>query len=640
MFKPLGLLILLITGSGSQLFGAETKYAVSNIPDSLLENAKAVVRESSLIFEMKNPKNCIEKRHSVITILDRSGDDYATGFFPYDKERRIVSLSATIYSKYGEVIKRVYTRDFKDRSYDLFGSLYSDTRYKILAGASGSYPYTIEYKVVYDLSYSYNFPHWIPQGGYDLSVQLASFSLIVPEEYNATWSSYKAGEPFMYIEKGEKIYQWNLKGVKAVENEVYSPSFRQVLPNVDVSPGEFAFDGYSGDMASWTDFGRFFYQLNEGRDDISEAHKSKILEMVAGVSDPGEKAEILYKYMQDRTRYVSIQVGIGGIQPFPASTVEEYGYGDCKALTNYMKTILEVAGVPAYYSLIRAGRAKYNLDTNFVSNRFNHVILHVPLADEDLWLECTSQTMPFGFLGDFTDDRYALVITENGGVLKRTASYDLAENTISSCGTVMISDDGDASASIINIYRGLEYDNLLRVLNMNYEDQEDYLYDYKLDIPDFRIRSFKYEDIPSPRPQATEYLELDLIRYASKSGNRMFIPLNLQNKFDYIPPRDNDRKTPIIVTSDRHVTDSIWFKIPTGFQIEYIPEGDTVKTEFGEYAYRVTAMEDKVLYVRNHKLYRKNAPPDQYDVFVDFCRTVTRQDKQKLILIRNESTSD
>ena len=73
------------------------------------------------------------------------------------------------------------------------------------------------------------------------------------------------------------------------------------------------------------------------RQDVPLETAAYIKEITGNISDPKAKAQKIYEYMQHKTHYVSIQIGIGGYQPFTASEVDKDGYGDCKALCNYTR---------------------------------------------------------------------------------------------------------------------------------------------------------------------------------------------------------------------------------------------------------------------------------------------------------------
>ena len=55
------------------------------------------------------------------------------------------------------------------------------------------------------------------------------------------------------------------------------------------------------------------------------------------------------------------RVGIGGWQPLDANFVSKKGYGDCKALTNYMFSLLKEVGINSYYTIVKAGQYKRHL---------------------------------------------------------------------------------------------------------------------------------------------------------------------------------------------------------------------------------------------------------------------------------------
>jgi transglutaminase-like putative cysteine protease len=72
---------------------------------------------------------------------------------------------------------------------------------------------------------------------------------------------------------------------------------------------------------------------------LPEETKAKMRALIGDEKNPIMKAKLIYDYVQQKSRYVSIQVGIGGWKPMDASDVDRLGYGDCKGLTNYTKAL-------------------------------------------------------------------------------------------------------------------------------------------------------------------------------------------------------------------------------------------------------------------------------------------------------------
>src|SRR5471030_2459540 len=97
--------------------------------------------------------------------------------------------------------------------------------------------------------------------------------------------------------------------------------------------------------------------------------------MTAGLATDKEKVKFLYEYMQHNVRYVSIQLGIGGLKPFSATFVDQKKYGDCKALSNYMCALLKAVNIPAYYAKVRAGTNEEPCDNSFPFDLSNHIIV-------------------------------------------------------------------------------------------------------------------------------------------------------------------------------------------------------------------------------------------------------------------------
>ena len=344
-----------------------------------------------------------------------------SGNFPISKEQFIMQD--------GKLIRKIKSSEVKDASGSAGYPLFGDIRYKYFQPLISVYPYTVEYEYELEITGSYYFPDWIAFDGYNVSIVKSGFTMSVPADYKLLYKQLNFSEPPLVETNGKFTeYSWNAENVKAVDHEPLSDDLDHYFKTVYTTPSEFVLDGYHGKMYTWQDFSDWIAQLNKGRDILSEASAAKVKEMVKDLPDDRSKVKRLYAYLQERTRYFNVALGIGGLQPVDANLVDEVGYGDCKGLSNYMKALLKAAGIESYYTLVNSGGSFPQLIEDFPSHQFDHAILCVPMPKDTIWLECTSQTIPFGFLGDFTSDRKVLLIKEHGGDLAKTPVYGIQDN--------------------------------------------------------------------------------------------------------------------------------------------------------------------------------------------------------------------
>ena len=611
------------------------KYPVSSIPESLKAKAKAVFREDETVFRILSKKSATVHIHYAITILNANARDYAEGTVFYDKSMKVRDLKVFVYDANGAVIKKLKSSDIIDQAaFDGF-SLYSDNRVKYFDVTQSTYPYTVEVEYDHDFNYLFNITAGTPTTDEDVSVQHFTYELIYPFELKPRFKTYNIDEKPVGSSPGSGLesVKWTLENLTPITYEPMS-SQGSYAKRIVAAPNDFEMDGYPGSMSNWEELGQWFAKLNAGRDKLPDETKAKINQLVKGLTTNEQKAKVLYEYLQSKTRYVSIQLGIGGLQPFEAATVDKNGYGDCKALSNYMVTMLREVNVPAYYALIQAGSNPKRLDVSFPSDYGNHVIVAVPNEKDTLWLECTSQTTPFGYLGNFTDDRYALLVTEKGGALRKTTYYPQEKNIRSTSADINLDLSGNAKAKVVTNYSGLQYDNegLSFVVSSSADEQKKWLQKHT-NIPTFDVAQFSISNKKEKIPTATVKMDLVLNKYASVSNKRLFVTPNLMNRSTFIPEKVENRRTPFSLSEAYTHIDTIRYHIPENIYPEFLPPDAKYESRFGTYEAGFKLDEGSLIYIR--KFTRKDGqfPPDAYQELIDFYKNINKADNAKLVFL-------
>lgn len=495
--------------------------------DSIATTIHSSVKKSQTI-EVTDSYDIINSHDVRVTVFHPEGLNHAQIIIPYDDLTEIISFSGTILNPLtGKAIQKLRLKDLQDRSWISDFSVFEDNRLKYLSIHSGSFPLEVSYQVSTKTKGNFNIPSWYPNPHAHQKVVEANLKVIYPKDKGIRYLPVNLNAtPNERDSLGVAILEWQEDALTTYPDgdaETHKAFLR-------LAPQQFAMEGYASTMDDWQGLGKWINLLNRGKDVLPEEAKQLVARLTEGLQTDQEKISVLYQYLQDNYRYVSIQLGIGGWMPMAAKEVYQLKYGDCKALTMLMKAMLKEADINSFYSLIKAGSTEKDIVVDFPSNQFNHVILQVPSSDT-LWLECTSRILPAGFLGDFTMNRTALVIDEEGGYLKRTPDYQSPQyNRLKSHSEIILLENGEAELSQSLEFEGFGAMPLLQMdFQKNQKDIQKQLYAH-LSVPGglymnhFDLQPLKENHIPAARLTHHSHLE----KFYQSTAKRIMITPNLK----------------------------------------------------------------------------------------------------------------
>ncbi len=618
-------------------FAGDPQYPAATIPAALKEKAHAVKRMEEITFTMTSSSEALYTEHYVITILDGNGEDHARLVVPYDKLREIRSIRGVLYDEAGKSVKKLKQGDLEDIGLTDGFSIATDDRAKKYAFYHSTFPYTVEFEVTMRFNNTYIFPDWLPQGQRDMAVEQSRISVSVPANYKLRYRTFHyQGEPQVSTEKENRIYTWEAKGLKARTDEVFATGWNKSTTSVWLAPSDFEMEAYKGNMNSWEEYGKFMYLLNKDRDQLPEAAKQTVHQLTDGLSDRNEKIKVLYRYLQEHTRYISIQLGIGGWQTFDAVSVATKGYGDCKALSNYMCAMLKEAGITGYCTLVKAGDGRTEMEQDFPSNQFNHVITCVPLGKDTTWLECTSQILPAGFLGRFTSNRPVLMVTEQGGKLVHTPVYSPDQNQQLRHINASITPEGNVLVQAHTVMTGEQQEELQSRLHTGTKEKLKEWIGTSLDLPSYDMQHFEWKELGTAIPAINEDLALTARNYVAISGKRMFIEPNILNKSSMRINSESERESDIRRTYSYVDVDSVVITIPAGYRTEALPKITMLSSRFGTYTCRANVQDSTVIYVRTMTCQAGVYPATAFVELQQFYDKVYKADRSKVVFVKNE----
>jgi len=618
------------------LYSQKPEYSTLLIADSLKQNANAVVRLNQIDIVIISQRDMNIKEKRVVTVFNEKGLSSIDAIEHYDKHTSVRSIEASVFDSLGKEIKEIKKKDFKDQCAIDGITLFSDSRIIYLNYTPTQYPFTIVYESEVETSTTAYIPEWFPLNDYLLSIEKSVLNVNYPENLG-----FKKMEFNFFDFKIKKTIDtstqlsYTATNILAQKYETYSPNVSKIFPEVLMGLEFFNLEGVDGNAKNWKEYGQWFTdKILKGTIELSSETQAKIKALVGNEKDPIKKAKLVYRYMQEKTRYVSIQVGIGGFKPMLAGDVDRLGYGDCKALSNYTRALLNVVDVPSFYTELYGDQERIDIRSDFCSLQGNHVILAISNGDKYVFLECTNQEVPFGYQANFTDDRDVLIMKPDGGEIVRTKIYSDKDNTQINKGNYSLDENGLFKGTISMVSEGSHFGRKDRVEKMQPTDKEAHYKDYWDNISNLKLNKINFNN-DKEKISFTENLDISAENYGKISENKMIFVVNAFSQYTGNVKRIRNRKTPFEIQRGSYNTDEIAIVLPSNFTIESMPQNFELNTKYGEYKTEIINKSAiNLVYKRSFFIKKGVYTNKEYDEFRLFMEQVSRNDNAKIILTK------
>ncbi len=551
----------------------------------------------------------------------------------HNASQEVKGLKAEIFDHNGKVIRKLKAKEVETRAFISNGTFFGDDLIKEFDLAWNEFPYRFRYSYeMEDNSFIY-LAHWLPVYNDNVKTVSAKLTVDVPIDYK--YNIHVNGVPNIteQVIAGRRVLSCESSYSNKINGESFSPSAYELFPHVYLVPEEF-FYGVEGNSNSWKSYGEWHVKLNEGLDYLTSTEKTKIDQIISANPDTLLLIKELYYYLQDHTRYINVAIDIGGLKPYPATYVCTNKYGDCKALTIYMKALLKYAGIGSNYTVINAGDDAERIIEEYPSQQFNHVVLTVPLRNDTLWIENTVDYLPFGYNGTFTQNRKALAVDLKNSKLINSPALSLYDVYTRREFIFDIDDFGKGTLNLNALLRGelFEKYSYLKRHATTKEFNTEVVKDFKIsdsELLEYTVENFERDDFAMS-------LEIKL-RVENQIKNlgsiKVIKPYSIK-----LP----ELEKPILRKNAVFVRCPINEEYIVKYSMKYINhskmellEDVLIETKFGLYKQESTLIKGEIVVAKHFQLYSGQYQKSDYKEFYEFVESAKKAQNQSIILNSN-----
>ena len=462
---------------------------------------------------------------------------------------------------------------------------------------------------------------WSIQNG--IPVVFQALEIDLPGEHFGHAASWHNHPPVAPVEVAPNHWRWEVKDLPALDlRDIPShPDWAALAGRVDVEWGDAAVAGTDNE---WKAIGEWVTKLEANRPDPSPEITAETQQLIAGAPDFYTKLERITEYIQKNVRYFIVMRGIGGMQANHAADIFRNHYGDCKDKTTLLISMLQVAGIHAFYVPVDDKRGV--VDPQSPSLAGDHMItaIEVPTDVQDKRLQAlvkakdgkrylifdpTNERTPVGNLPSYLQGGYGLLSAGDASQVMELPVLPPDASGTDMQGAFTLAADGTLTGTVDTSHYGPEGADLRMFLKYSDDKERHDSFETMLagDLPGLTLDSFKFV-----QPQALDkplefHYKVTEAQYAHQAGPMLLVRPRVVGthalSFDSKP-----RTVPIDLDATGHWHDSFDITLPPGYVVDDTPDPVSIDMDFASYHSAVTAKGNVLHYERDYEVKQVELP--------------------------------
>ena len=485
---------------------------------------------------------------------------------------------------------------------------------------------------------------WRIQDDIPVVYQALEIDLPPGKTQTSAWHNFKPVPPVQVV---PNHFRWELKDTPAftLRDIPSHPDSEALAARMSVQWGSAAIDGKEN---QWRAIGQWVTTLEAGRPDPSPEITAQTQSLIAAAPDFYSKLSSITQYIQKNIRYFVVIRGIGGFQANHAADIFRNRYGDCKDKTTILISMLQVAGIHAYYLMVDDRRGLVDPDDPSIAGDHMITAIEIPPDVNDprllavvkgnagkryLIFDPTNETVPVGLLPYYEQGSYGtLGAASDSQILPLPVLAPEASSTERK-GSFTLALDGSLTGSVDVTRAGNDGARLRSTLKQTDEKErrENLEKGIADDVPGAALNSFQYSEPPQlDKPVELKYT-LTTAQYAHQAGPLLLVRPRVVGS-ETRPFDDKPRTVPIDLGATGKWRDSFDIAIPPGSVVDDTPEPMNIDLGFASYHSSVSAKGNVLHYEREYILRQVELPPDKAQAFRLLESTILTDERGTAVL--------